>query len=93
VTCLDVSQKGHLICAGSADMTFKVIERDTFKDVLFDGHSAPVLSVAFSPAADLVASSSCDGTVRLWNVADKRCVAKWDKVLICSFYTRAEKYS
>jgi WD40 repeat protein len=40
-----------------------------------------------------VASSSCDGTVRLWNVADKRCVAKWDKVLICSFYTRAEKYS
>jgi chromosome transmission fidelity protein 4 len=80
VTCIDVSRKGDLICAGSADMTFKVVNRESFKDVLFDGHSAPVLSVAFNAAADVVASSSCDGSVKLWSVNDKRCLKTWSNL-------------
>ena len=36
--------------------------------------------MAFNPAADHVLSSSCDGSVRLWNVAEKRCVEKWTKL-------------
>jgi len=33
--------------------------------------------VAFNPAADHVLSSSCDGSVRIWNVAERRCVKQW----------------
>lgn len=75
-----MSKKGDQIVAGSADMTLKVVNRETFKDVLLEGHTAPVLSVAFNPAADHVVSSSCDGSVRLWNVAEKRCVEKWEQL-------------
>ena len=74
MTSIDVSQKGDLICAGSADMTLKVVNRETFKDTLFKGHSAPVLSVAINAAADVVASSSCDGSVKLWSVSEARCL-------------------
>ena len=36
------------------------------------GHRRPVTAVAFSPRGDILASGSGDGTVRIWDVADRR---------------------
>ena len=80
MTSIDVSLKGDLICAGSADMTLKVVNRETFKDTLFKGHSAPVLSVAINAAGDVVASSSCDGSVKLWSVGETSCLKTLSKL-------------
>src|SRR5262249_37613788 len=38
----------------------------------FDGHRQPVTRVHFSPAGDLVTTSSWDGTTRVWEVATGR---------------------
>ena len=40
---------------------------ENFSYTRFDGHSSGVLSVAFSPVDDTLASGSADGTIRLWN--------------------------
>lgn len=70
VTCLAMA--GHLLAAGSADMTVKVLDTQEFKETLLEGHQGPILSVAL--AGGVVASSSCDGTVRLWKVATKSVI-------------------
>ena len=43
---------------------------------------APILSIALDPHADLIASSSCDGTFRVFRLADQSEVHKeklWEK--------------
>ncbi|MCL4124283.1 UNVERIFIED_CONTAM: hypothetical protein GTU68_034340, partial [Idotea baltica] len=66
-THIDVSQDKKLIAVASSDMTVKVHDTENFKDLTFSGHDAPVLSVALDPKRDFLATSSCDGTVRIWN--------------------------
>jgi WD40 repeat protein len=36
---------------------------------MLEGHTAPIVSLAVSPNADIIASSSADGTIRFWNAA------------------------
>lgn len=43
----------------------------------FRGHEKRVLAVAFSPKGDAVASSSHDGTIRVWNTATGKEAAKF----------------
>ena len=71
-TCLDVIDKQVL--AGSADMTLTLIHTETFKKVTFAGHEAPILSVALHPKLEYALSSSCDGSVKLWNITDQSCI-------------------
>ena len=41
---------------------------------VMNGHAASVRSVAFAPGSDLLASASGDGTVKIWNSRDGRCL-------------------
>ena len=74
VTCLDCLESGLLLAAGSADMTVKVSDTVKYTDQLLAGHTGPVLSVALDPLKKFVGSSSCDGTVRVWEIGAKKQV-------------------
>jgi len=41
--------------------------KPTLRPFRFIGHKAPVLDLAIAPTGSLIASSSADHTVRLWN--------------------------
>ncbi len=40
-----------------------------------DGHERGVATVVFSPDGTLLASGSWDGTIRIWDVEDRRASA------------------
>ncbi|KAK7103194.1 WD repeat and HMG-box DNA-binding protein 1-like [Littorina saxatilis] len=62
---------GSVMVAGSSDFTVKVVEVENSRHKVYRGHKAPVLSIALDPKEQLVASSSCDGTVQVWSVDDQ----------------------
>ena len=66
VTCMNTrNEKGDLLVAGSADMTVKVVNTESYEVVAtFEGHIAPILSVSLDTPGFFAASSSCDGTIR-----------------------------
>jgi len=41
------------------------------------GHDAPVLSVAFDPKNEFLASADADGTVCLWNLSSTKARGPW----------------
>lgn len=69
------------IASGSGDGTIRIWSRSTdevtgdrnwgIKNTL-EGHTAYILSVAFSPDGKKLVSGSVDGTVRVWDVEDGR---------------------
>ena len=66
VTCIDINnEKGDILVAGSADMTIKVVDTESYEVIAtFEGHLAPILSVSIDSDGLFAASSSCDGTIR-----------------------------
>jgi len=70
---LALDTSGQIVCAGTLD-PFNIyiwsLQTGRLTDML-SGHTGPVTSLAFSPSASdepLLASSSWDHTVRVWNV-------------------------
>ena len=61
------SSEGSVLVAGCGDFSVNVIDSSSFSTVNLLGHTAPVLSVDITSQADMVASSSCDGSVRVWS--------------------------
>ena len=52
---------------------------DNFESVVLEGHSAPVLSVGLDRKSppEYLASSGCDGKVKVWSLDDQKCVFTW----------------
>ncbi|XP_074400142.1 WD repeat and HMG-box DNA-binding protein 1 isoform X2 [Zonotrichia albicollis] len=72
------SPDGTKVAAGSSDFMIKVVEvTDSSKQKTFRGHDAPVLSLSFDPKNVYLASASCDGSVRVWSIADQTCTTSW----------------
>ncbi|KAG0718907.1 WD repeat and HMG-box DNA-binding protein 1 [Chionoecetes opilio] len=78
VTHITVRPDGKMVCCAGSDMTIHLHDPIHFKDVEIEGHKGPVLSVALDPKGEYVASSSCDGTVRVWSLESKNSVVSWD---------------
>ncbi|XP_054018175.1 WD repeat and HMG-box DNA-binding protein 1 [Dryobates pubescens] len=76
---------GTKIAAGSSDFMIKAVEvSDSSKQKTFRGHDAPVLSLSFDPQDVYLASSSCDGSVRVWKIADQTCTTSWPLLQKCN---------
>ncbi|KAG0576923.1 hypothetical protein M758_5G111300 [Ceratodon purpureus] len=67
---LAADQSGEIICAGTVD-GFQIyvwsVKTGRLLDVL-SGHEGPVYGLSFSPTSEMLASSSWDKTVKLWDV-------------------------
>ncbi|EPQ17105.1 WD repeat and HMG-box DNA-binding protein 1 [Myotis brandtii] len=69
---------GTKIAAGSGDFLVKVVDvMDCSQQKTFRGHEAPVLSLSFDPKDVFLASASCDGSVRVWQISDQTCAISW----------------
>jgi len=68
LTCLTVDGMGEIVCAGAMDppeIYVWSLQTGRLLDVLA-GHEGPLSSLSFSPARPLLASTSWDQTMRLW---------------------------
>lgn len=74
VTC---SHDARTLIAGSGDFTIKVVDVESGSSKLLEGHEAPVLYCSLDPKEEFLASSSCDGTIRVWKLDDGTCVKTW----------------
>uniref|UniRef100_A0A672H0B0 WD repeat and HMG-box DNA-binding protein 1 n=1 Tax=Salarias fasciatus TaxID=181472 RepID=A0A672H0B0_SALFA len=77
-THVTFNSSGSRVAAGSSDFMVKVVEMsDSSQQKTLRGHEAPVLSVTFDPKDEFLASSSCDGSVVVWNIEDQTQVISW----------------
>nr|XP_058149388.1 WD repeat and HMG-box DNA-binding protein 1 isoform X2 [Dasypus novemcinctus] len=79
------SGDGAKIAAGSSDFIVKVVDvMDSSQQKTFRGHDAPVLSLSFDPKDIFLASASCDGSVRVWQISDQTCAVSWPLLQKCN---------
>ena len=48
---------------------YKNLSHEATDEVVLLGHEAPILSVGLDPLAEILISSSCDGTFRVWKLS------------------------
>lgn len=72
VTCIKVNNK--YIAACSEDMTIKIVPKDKSGEFFeLCEHDGPVLRVDLS-CKNLLASSSGDGTIKIWNLDERKSI-------------------
>ncbi|GIY62968.1 WD repeat and HMG-box DNA-binding protein 1 [Caerostris darwini] len=68
------SKDGKIVACGGGDFVIKVFDTSDKSLMTFSGHNGPVLSVAIDPEGKYLASSGCDGTVRIWMLSSQECI-------------------
>lgn len=90
-THVTFSRSGTRVAAGSSDFLVKVVAlSDSSDQKTLRGHEAPVLSVTFDPREQLLASSSCDGSVVVWNIEEQSEVTRWTLLQKCNDVSNAK---
>lgn len=92
IRCLAVHPTGDYLLVGTQHPTLRLYHIPTFQSfispVVADQHSAPLTSICYSPTAQIYASSSKDGDIRIWDTVSNRCVGilplAHDRLEICS---------
>ncbi|KAF6777765.1 hypothetical protein AHF37_02202 [Paragonimus kellicotti] len=82
-----VLNKDHTkLAVCSSDFLIKIINFASVEDREFtlEGHTGGVLSLAFDPLDIFISSSSCDGTVRIWRLDEKREVKSIRSISPCN---------
>ncbi|KAK4473774.1 hypothetical protein MN116_003112 [Schistosoma mekongi] len=97
VNHLDINKDLSKVVLCSSDFSVKVVDltaTDSNRELVFKGHEGAVLSVAFDPLDIFVASASCDGTIRLWDLISGKetklipTLAKYNDPVLASSYCR-----
>ncbi|MFM9944627.1 MAG: hypothetical protein ACKVQB_05285 [Bacteroidia bacterium] len=68
VTSLDFNADGSAIVCGTSEGNFKIFNRLDKTILTISAHTSSITMVKFSPKDNIIASSSLDGTVKLWNM-------------------------
>jgi WD40 repeat protein len=76
-TAVAASPNGQGIISGWSDGLIRVSLIFSRKTLTLSGHSAPISHITFDPQGTLFATSSWDGTVRVWSFPDGREVFKF----------------
>jgi RNA polymerase sigma factor (sigma-70 family) len=78
------SPDGRVVAVGYSDQTVRLLEVATGKEraCYRDGHRSGIYSVAFSPDGRLLASGSWDRTVMVWDVTERICADKTDRIVL-----------
>ncbi len=68
VTSLKYNNKGSWLVSGDSKGNIMIWDTKTWKTIdILKGHRAKIFDMAFNPIDNLLASSSLDGTVRIWD--------------------------
>ncbi|EDV20225.1 uncharacterized protein TRIADDRAFT_32433 [Trichoplax adhaerens] len=73
VSHVTFNQHGDKVAAGAEDFEIKVVSVNNYNNHTLTGHEAPILTVAFDPTDSYLVSSSCDGTVKIWDMKTYDC--------------------
>lgn len=83
----------HLLACCSLDGTLSIMTLSPSPPrvkVTLKGHGGPVTDFAWSLSNDIIVSTSLDGTLRIWNTGDGRCIREVSdpessELLCCTF--------
>ena len=84
INCVEFNPPdGDILVTGGDDAFVRILKLDLFTmsvscSETLRGHTRPVLSVAFVPVGDIIASGSRDGTIKLWDLKTNTCVNTFD---------------
>ncbi|XP_015609721.1 WD repeat and HMG-box DNA-binding protein 1 [Cephus cinctus] len=94
ISAISTAKNSNLIVSGACDMRIQVTNIKTSDSIELTGHQAPILGLSLDPKEEFVASSSADGSIRVWNIKEKRIVHIWENVVPkCNSFFTAKTYS